>query len=107
MARSEEMIVGAGGRDLRVSNPGRVIFPATDRTAPVTKLDIVNYYLAVDDGIRRARSWTSSDIAGSRRHRAAAAFTSMCGSSRAGASPMSVTQRSHLVVSSSGASPVR
>ena len=49
-----ETIVDAGGRDLRVSNPDRVIFPATERTAPVTKLDIVNYYLAVQDGIMRA-----------------------------------------------------
>jgi DNA ligase D len=49
-----ETIVDAGGRDLRVSNPDRVIFPETERTAAVTKLDIVNYYLAVDDGIMRA-----------------------------------------------------
>jgi DNA ligase D len=49
-----ETIVDAGGRDLRVSNPDRVIFPETPRTAPVTKLDIVNYYLAVGDGIMRA-----------------------------------------------------
>jgi DNA ligase D-like protein (predicted polymerase) len=51
---SEVTIVDAGGRDLRVSNPDRVIFPATDRSVPVTKLDIVNYYLAVGDGIMRA-----------------------------------------------------
>jgi DNA ligase D len=49
-----ETIVEAGARDLRVSNPDRVIFPPTERTAPVSKLDIVNYYLAVDDGIMRA-----------------------------------------------------
>jgi DNA ligase D len=54
MPATEETIVDAGGRDLRVSNPSREIFPATDRTAPVTKLEIVNYYLAVDDGIMRA-----------------------------------------------------
>ena len=54
MAASEETTVDAGGRDLRVSNPSRVIFPATDRSGPVTKLDIVNYYLAVADGIMRA-----------------------------------------------------
>ncbi len=54
MASLPETIVDAGGRDLRVSNPDRVIFPQTERTAPVTKLDIVNYYLAVDDGIMRA-----------------------------------------------------
>src|SRR3984885_9284020 len=49
-----ETIVDAGGRDVRVSNPDRVIFPETERTAAVTKLDIVNYYLAVQDGIMRA-----------------------------------------------------
>jgi DNA ligase D len=49
-----ETILDAGGRDLRVSNPDRVIFPQTERTAPVTKLDIVNYYLAVGDGILHA-----------------------------------------------------
>src|ERR1700759_2772905 len=54
MPSTEEPIVDAGGRDLRVSNPSRGIFPETERTAPVTKLDIVNYYLAVDDGIMRA-----------------------------------------------------
>src|SRR5438105_5679654 len=54
MAASEATTVEAGGRELRVSNPNRVIFPATERTAEVTKLDVVNYYLAVEDGIMRA-----------------------------------------------------
>ena len=54
MPAVEEAIVDAGGRDLRVSNPSRVIFPATEGSAAVTKLDIVNYYLAVSDGIMRA-----------------------------------------------------
>ena len=54
MPAVQETIVDAGGRDLRVSNPDRVIFPPTERTGPVTKLDIVTYYLAVDDGIMRA-----------------------------------------------------
>src|SRR5215472_4548657 len=49
-----EVTVEAGGRDVRVSNPDRVIFPATERTRLVTKLDIVEYYLAVEDGILRA-----------------------------------------------------
>ena len=31
-----------------------MIFPATERTGEVTKLDIVEYYLAVEDGIMRA-----------------------------------------------------
>jgi DNA ligase D len=54
MAASEATIVDAGGRDLRVSSPDRVIFPPTERSGPVTKLDIVKYYLAVGDGIMRA-----------------------------------------------------
>jgi DNA ligase D len=49
-----EVNVDAGGRELRVSNPDRVIFPATEHSADVTKLDIVNYYLAVAEGIMRA-----------------------------------------------------
>ena len=48
------MTVDAGARELRVSNPERVIFPATDRTGEITKLDVVSYYLAVEDGIMRA-----------------------------------------------------
>ena len=54
MPTSEATIVDAGGRDLRVTSGDRVIFPATERTADVTKLDIVNYYLSVEDGIMRA-----------------------------------------------------
>jgi DNA ligase D len=54
MAPPDATTVEAGGREVRVSNPDRVIFPPTERTAPVTKLDIVNYYLAVSDGIMRA-----------------------------------------------------
>lgn len=42
------------GRDLHVSNADRVIFEATERSGALTKLDIVNYYLAVGDGIMRA-----------------------------------------------------
>jgi DNA ligase D len=54
MAVSEKAVVDAGGRDLSVSNPDRVIFPPTKHSAEVTKLDIVNYYLAVEGGIMRA-----------------------------------------------------
>ena len=54
MAKSDHVIVDAGGRDLRVSSPGRVIFPATERTPEITKLEVVEYYLAVADGVLRA-----------------------------------------------------
>ena len=46
--------VDAGGRSVRVSNPDRVIYPATDHTPEVTKLQVVEYYLAVGPGILRA-----------------------------------------------------
>ena len=39
-----------GDRTVRISNPGRVYFPATG----ATKLDLVNFYLSVGDGIVRA-----------------------------------------------------
>src|SRR3954451_22841318 len=54
MARSGEAFVEAGGREVRVSSADRVIFAATDRTPALTKLDIVSYYVAVEDGIMRA-----------------------------------------------------
>src|SRR3954471_13218785 len=54
MAPSEVTMLEAGGRDLRISSPDRVIFPKTSSTPEHTKLDVVNYYLAVEDGIMRA-----------------------------------------------------
>ncbi len=46
--------VDAAGRAVRVTNPDRVIYPATDATPEVTKLMVVEYYLAVAPGIMRA-----------------------------------------------------
>jgi DNA ligase D len=54
MAKSDGTMVQAGDREVRISNPDRVIFPATERTAEVTKLQIAEYYIAVEDGIMRA-----------------------------------------------------
>ena len=54
MATTEATTVDAAGRELRVSNPDRVIFPKAERSGEITKLDIVEYYLAVEDGIMRA-----------------------------------------------------
>jgi DNA ligase D len=54
MTPSEATTVDAGGRELRVTSPDRVIFSATERTGEITKVDIVKYYLAVADGIMRA-----------------------------------------------------
>jgi DNA ligase D len=54
MAASKAETVDAGGREVRVSSPDRVIFPATEHTEAVTKLEVARYYLAVEDGIMRA-----------------------------------------------------
>jgi DNA ligase D len=53
-ADKEHVVLDVDGRDLRVSNADRVIFPPTERSRAVTKFDLVNYYLAVGDGIMRA-----------------------------------------------------
>jgi DNA ligase D len=54
VAADEHTTVEAGGRTVRVSHPSRVVFPATGRTAAVTKLEVVRYYLSVADGVMRA-----------------------------------------------------
>ncbi len=46
--------IDVDGTMVRVSNPDRVIFPATDATPEATKLDVVNYYASVGEGILRA-----------------------------------------------------
>ncbi len=48
--KSPAVEIEVGERDVRVSNPERVYFPATG----ATKLDVVQYYLSVGDGILRA-----------------------------------------------------
>jgi DNA ligase D-like protein (predicted polymerase) len=50
----DEVMVAAGEREVRVSSASRVIFPATDRTAAVTKREVVEYFVSVQDGIMRA-----------------------------------------------------
>lgn len=54
MAKAPATEVEADGRAVRVSNPDRVIYPATDTMPEVTKLQVVEYYVAVADGIMRA-----------------------------------------------------
>jgi DNA ligase D-like protein (predicted polymerase) len=46
--------VEAGGRAVRVTSPDRVIYEETSSTPAVTKLEVVEYYVAVEDGIMRA-----------------------------------------------------
>ncbi|GAA1776309.1 non-homologous end-joining DNA ligase [Luedemannella helvata] len=50
MAAGSAVQVQVAGRDVRISSPDKIYFP--DRG--YTKLDVVNYYLAVGDGILRA-----------------------------------------------------
>jgi DNA ligase D-like protein (predicted polymerase) len=50
MAPSPFVELEVGGRTVKVTNPDKVLFPARSET----KLDLVRYYLAVDDGIVRA-----------------------------------------------------
>jgi DNA ligase D len=50
----DAVMIEADGREVRVSSPDRVIFPATERTGEITKADIARYYVAVGDGIMRA-----------------------------------------------------
>src|SRR5512133_1566251 len=49
-ASSPAVVLDVGDRDVRITNPDRVYFPATG----ATKLDLVRYYLAVGDGIVNA-----------------------------------------------------
>jgi DNA ligase D-like protein (predicted polymerase) len=49
-SRTEHEVVKVGGREIQISNPGKVLFP----TAGHTKLDLVRYYLAVSEGALRA-----------------------------------------------------
>ncbi|HEX8084372.1 MAG TPA: non-homologous end-joining DNA ligase [Solirubrobacteraceae bacterium] len=51
---AEATMIEAGGRQVRVTSADRVIFPATDGTPELTKLDVVEYYVAVEGGIMRA-----------------------------------------------------
>ena len=49
-SRTEHEVVKVGGREIQVSNPGKVLFPQAGHS----KLDLVRYYLAVSEGALRA-----------------------------------------------------
>jgi len=49
MAKPEKELLTVNGREVAVSNPKKVLFPE----AGYTKLDLVNYYLAVSEGALR------------------------------------------------------
>src|SRR3954462_11075079 len=54
MAKADAAVIEAGGREVRVSSPDRVIFPETDRTKAVMNIQVAEYYVSVEDGIMRA-----------------------------------------------------
>ena len=47
--KAKAEILDVGGREVRISNPEKVYFPA----AGITKLDLVHYYMAVGEGALR------------------------------------------------------
>ena len=49
MAETAREIISVAGREVAISNPGKVLFPA----AGYTKLDLVRYYITVADGALR------------------------------------------------------
>ena len=50
MAKKDYATVEAAGREVRISSPGKVYFPKPrSRKAGITKLDLVEYYLAVEE----------------------------------------------------------
>jgi len=54
MAKPTAAEVIAGDRAVRVSSPERVIYPATETTAEVTKVMVAKFFASVDDGLMRA-----------------------------------------------------
>jgi DNA ligase D-like protein (predicted polymerase) len=48
-SRAEKVVIEAGGREVTVTNPRKVYFPE----AGITKLEVVQYYLAVAEGALR------------------------------------------------------
>jgi bifunctional non-homologous end joining protein LigD len=52
--KQEQVTLAVGPHELTISNPGKVYFPE----AGITKLEVVQYYLAVADGaLRGAGGW--------------------------------------------------
>ena len=50
MAKGNHTTIAVAGREVRLSNPGKVFFPRPGaRKKPITKLDLAEYYMAVED----------------------------------------------------------
>ncbi len=54
MAKPAAVLVAVGDREVRVSSPDRVVYEATDRTPPITKLEVCEYFAKVAPGFMRA-----------------------------------------------------
>ena len=63
-ARTDKVVVEVAGREVAISNPGKVYFPE----AGITKLELVQYYLAVAEG-GAARRGRAAERAGALRGR--------------------------------------
>src|SRR5262245_17584963 len=50
MVAGESLTLDVGGKSVQVSNPGKLLFPQIGPKAGVTKLDLVQYYIAVAEG---------------------------------------------------------
>ena len=50
MPANDAHVIELAGREVRITSPGKVVF----RERGETKLDLVRYYVAVEDGIVRA-----------------------------------------------------
>lgn len=52
-SRAQGLTLDIAGRSLTVTHPDKVVFEAFDGRPPITKLDLIEYYLAVADGALR------------------------------------------------------
>ncbi|HEX7738337.1 MAG TPA: DNA polymerase domain-containing protein [Marmoricola sp.] len=51
---AKDAYVDAGGREVRVSSPDRVIYEATEHTPSATKLQVAQFFASVGEGLMRA-----------------------------------------------------
>ncbi|MFT4010751.1 MAG: DNA polymerase domain-containing protein [Nocardioidaceae bacterium] len=54
MAKTPATVVQAGGREVRVSSPDRIVYEATERTPAISKLDVCEFFATVGAALMRA-----------------------------------------------------
>ena len=54
VAKATAVTIGVGEREVRVSSPDRIVFEATERTPPISKLDVCRYFAAVGEPFMNA-----------------------------------------------------